>query len=77
MAVPSGRSAFTSAEALLADGQVKISLSPLPQPGNWLPLIAGERIVLALRFYETPLSAVASVLDGARLPVLKRIGCQS
>jgi hypothetical protein len=72
---PSGRSGFTSAEALVDGSQVRILLSAQPQPGNWLPVVTGDNPVLALRLYETPLSAVASALDSARLPEVRRIGC--
>jgi hypothetical protein len=74
---PSGRSGFTSAEALVEGAQVRILLSSQPQPGNWLPIAASDSPVLALRLYETPLSAVASALDSARLPEVRRIGCAS
>lgn len=74
---PSGRSGFTSAEALVEGAQVRILLSSQPQPGNWLPVAASDSPVLALRLYETPLSAVASALDSARLPEVRRIGCAS
>jgi hypothetical protein len=74
---PSGRSGFTSAEALVEGAQVRILLSAQPQPGNWLPVVTGDSPVLALRLYETPLSAVASALDSARLPEIRRIGCAS
>jgi hypothetical protein len=72
---PSGRSGFTSADALVEGMQVRILLSAQPQPGNWLPMVTDNTPVLALRLYETPLSAVASALDSARLPEVRRIGC--
>jgi hypothetical protein len=74
---PSGRGAFSSAEALVDGTQVRLRLSPQPQPGNWLPLPGKDAIVVALRFYETPLSAVAAALDTARLPGLVKTGCGS
>jgi hypothetical protein len=77
IASPGGRPGFTSAETVLDGSRTRIALSALPQTGNWLPLPADGAFVLALRFYDTPLSAVASVLDSARLPVLRRTGCQS
>jgi hypothetical protein len=72
---PSGRSGFTSADALVDGAMVRIFLSTQPQPGNWLPLTSGDNPVIALRLYETPLSAVASALDGSRLPNVRRTGC--
>jgi hypothetical protein len=73
----SGRSAITSAESLVDGQQVTVSLSNEPKPGNWLPLGGDQALVVALRFYETPLSAVAAGLDRSRLPSLRRIGCSS
>jgi hypothetical protein len=73
----SGRSAMTSAEALVERQRVSVALSSEPKPGNWLPLGGDQKLVLALRFYETPLSAVAAGLDRSRLPVLRRIACPS
>jgi hypothetical protein len=72
---PSGRSGFTSADSLVDGSLVRILLSAQPQPGNWLPLAPNDSPVIALRLYETPLSAVASALDGSRLPDVRRIGC--
>jgi hypothetical protein len=74
---PSGRSGFTSAEALVDGTNVRIQMSAQPQPGNWLPLAPGDSPVIALRLYETPLSAVASALEGSRLPDVRRLGCES
>jgi hypothetical protein len=73
----SGRSAMNSTEALVERQQVTISLSAEPKPGNWLPLASDQKLVVALRLYETPLSAVAAGLDRSRLPTLKRTGCPS
>jgi hypothetical protein len=74
---PAGRPGFTSAETVLDGSQMRIALSALPQTGNWLRLPVDGSFVLALRFYDTPLSAVASVLDSGRLPTLRRTGCAS
>jgi len=71
------RSGFTASEAVLERGTTRILLSTDPQPGNWLPLPIGEPFVVVLRFYDTPLSAVASVLDARRLPHLVKIRCAS
>jgi hypothetical protein len=77
IASPGGRPGFTSAETVLDGSGMRIALSALPQTGNWLPLPADGTFVLVLRFYDTPLSAVASVLDSNRLPILRRAGCPS
>lgn len=98
---PSGRSGFTSAEALVdvppseqgragsrpadgnpttagaaAAGRVAIALSAEPTAGNWLPLGGDERFILALRLYETPLSASVATLDAGGLPTIRRLGCR-
>jgi len=72
---PSGRSGFTSAEALHDGPRLAIQLSAAPQPGNWIPLIVDGRMVVALRFYDTPLSAEAAAPDAGRLPSIRRVGC--
>jgi hypothetical protein len=72
---PAGRMAFTSAEAIVEGGLTRITLSSTPESGNWLPLGDKERFIIALRFYDTPLSAIASVLEETRLPKLERLGC--
>jgi hypothetical protein len=73
----SRRSGFTSAEVALENGQTKIVVSPEPQPGNWLPTRGDTQFVIVLRFYDSPVSLVGSVLDIERLPSLRKIGCVS
>ncbi|MCA3564625.1 MAG: DUF1214 domain-containing protein [Methylocystis sp.] len=72
---PSGRSGFTSAEALSDGSRVAIQLSAAPQPGNWIPLAAGGRMVAALRLYDTPLSAETAAPGAGRLPSIRRVTC--
>lgn len=73
---PIGRSSFTSSEIIRhGDGGFAITLSPLPQAGNWLPTPSEGPFVLTLRFYETPLSATATVLEPRMLPQLRRVAC--
>ncbi len=74
-ASPSGRTGFTSAEALVEDGSIVVVLSPEPAAGNWMPLVGDEPMVLALRFYDTALSAAGAAIDARRLPALRRLGC--
>ncbi len=74
---PAGRPGFTSVETILEGAVTRIALSASPQTGNWLQIPPAGQFILALRFYDTPLSAVASVLDDARLPALRRVGCLS
>lgn len=72
------RHGFTSAELIYPHGRpVRIMLSPQAQPGNWLPLAGEGPIAITLRFYDTPLSASASVLDAKHVPDLVRMECTS
>ncbi|MGL4635854.1 MAG: DUF1214 domain-containing protein [Beijerinckiaceae bacterium] len=74
---PAARHGITSAEAVLESGQTRIQIAAAAQPGNWLPVEKSSPFVLVLRFYETPLSAVASVLDWSRMPRLSVLDCPS
>ena len=69
------RSGFTSSEVIQEGGGTRITISPEPQPGNWLPMKDDKTFVLVFRFYDSPLSTVGSVLDLERLPTLVRTGC--
>ena len=70
------RYGFTSAEILReTDGHFSIEIGPDPLAGNWLPSKAGQDFVLTFRFYETPLSATATLLDARAVPVLSKTGC--
>jgi hypothetical protein len=76
-ASPAGRNGFTSSEILRsADGGFAIVLSHDARPGNWLPLVRGERFSLNLRLYETEFSAAAASFDPASLPVILRGSCR-
>lgn len=72
-----GRSGFTSAEIVRShDGAFTIEIGPDPLSGNWLPTSrSGEAFELALRFYETPLSATATQFDARSIPILRRLEC--
>jgi hypothetical protein len=73
---PVQRNGFTSSEVLRFAGEpVSIEISARPMPGNWLPSPENGRFVLALRLYETPLSATATVLEPRHVPTLERSGC--
>jgi hypothetical protein len=76
VANPAGRLVLTAAEAV-GGADSGVAVSQEPQPGNWLPLGSMDRFVLVLRLYDTPLSALASALDGARLPLIERRSCAS
>ena len=71
-----GRYGFTSAEILRdGDGRFEISVARGVQPGNWLQPGAQKRFLLALRLYDSPVSATASALERAALPVITRGEC--
>jgi hypothetical protein len=71
-----GRHGFTSAEIIRTGAKpLDIVIGPDPLPGNWLPAPRDNAFVLTLRFYETPLSATATILDAATMPLLERVRC--
>jgi hypothetical protein len=70
------RNGFTSAEILrAADGGFAISISRRARPGNWLPIGEAAKFILALRLYDTDLSAVAVALDESKLPRIIKVSC--
>jgi hypothetical protein len=70
------RYGFTSTEILReARGAFVISAARGVQPGNWLPLGGPDGFVLTLRVYDTPVSATASALRAASLPLIKKMSC--
>jgi hypothetical protein len=73
---PVQRSGFTSGEIIRFAGEpLAIEVSARPLPGNWLPAPENARFLLALRLYETPLSATATVLEPRHVPALERGAC--
>lgn len=58
-----------------SDGRAEIVASAEPVPGNWLPLAAGARFVLALRLYDTSLSMGDAMRD-MKLPAIRAEGCR-
>jgi hypothetical protein len=73
---PSDRTGFTSAEVLRnRNADFTIALGPDPQPGNWVPVTGQGPFVLALRLYETPVSASSKSTDANLLPRIERLGC--
>lgn len=70
------RYGFTSSEIVREpDGQFSIEIGPDPLAGNWLPSKLDQDFTLTFRFYETPLSATATVLEMHMVPVLTKTGC--
>ena len=73
---PTERTSFTSAQIIREQGgKFSIQIGPRPLAGNWLPSPDGRPFLLMFRFYETPLSASATVLDARIMPVLTRVEC--
>jgi hypothetical protein len=73
---PSDRSGFTSTEVLRErNADFSIALGADPQPGNWIPVTGQGPFVLALRLYDTPVSASSSSTDASLLPRIERTGC--
>ncbi|WP_288587424.1 DUF1214 domain-containing protein [uncultured Methylobacterium sp.] len=71
------RTGFTSTEVLRdRDGRFAVTLGPVVQPGNWLPMPAGEgSIRLVLRLYDTPVAASTGVLEREGVPSITREDC--
>ncbi len=77
IANPADRYAITSAELLRpSDGPAAISVGSEARSGNWLPVGAATPFVLALRLYDTGLSAAGASLDAAAMPTIDRTGCR-
>jgi hypothetical protein len=77
IANPAERQGFTSSELLrTSDGQFEITLSRHARPGNWLPLDRTSKFILALRFYDSELSAPATALDAAHMPLIVKGRCE-
>jgi len=74
---PAQRYAFTSAEILRQSHEpVLINVATEARSGNWLPIGKAQPYVLALRLYDTGLSAVGSTFDAATLPRIQKLRCR-
>lgn len=70
------RQAFASSDVLrAADGAVQFVVAPSARAGNWLPSAPDAKFVLVLSFYDTPLAASASSIEGVELPAIVREAC--
>jgi hypothetical protein len=58
------------------DGRVRVQVAASAQGGAWLRLPGPGPFTLILRFYDTPVSATAALLDPASLPAIERVGCR-
>lgn len=71
------RLAFTSAEILRQNHEpVLITVSTEARAGNWLPIGKAAPYVLALRLYDTGLSAVGSTFSATTLPRIEKVRCR-
>ncbi len=59
------------------DGAVAVHVGTGPAAGAWLRVPASAPFGLALRFYDTPLSAAIEQLPASALPAITRLGCAS
>jgi hypothetical protein len=74
---PAGRYGFRSSELVRsADGGFVVAVSASAHSGNWLPIGAAGRFGLALRLYDSPVSATAGAIDKAAMPRIARESCQ-
>jgi hypothetical protein len=75
IANPQNRYAYASPSvAHNPDGTFTITVSPHPQPGNWLNPGETKNIVLLTRIYEPSAEAAANPA-GLKLPAITRTGC--
>lgn len=71
------RYGFRSSEIVRsADGSFDIAVSARAHPGNWLPIGNRNRFALALRLYDSPVSATAGAIEKAAMPRIARESCQ-
>jgi hypothetical protein len=76
IANPAQRYGFTSAEVVRpSQAPLVISVASEARSGNWLPIGTAGPYVLALRLYDTGLSAVGSSFEATTLPKIQKIRC--
>jgi hypothetical protein len=75
---PVARSHTTSARILRdEEGNMRITLSREPQPGNWLIMPATRPFQIVFRLYDTPVSGTLSWVTDGSLPTIRRGACRS
>ncbi|CAH1653997.1 conserved hypothetical protein [Hyphomicrobiales bacterium] len=75
--LPLERASFTDSEIVRPeDGQLSMTASATPEPGNWLPLPASGRFQFRLRLYDTPISSQTGETRAANLPRIARLDCR-
>jgi hypothetical protein len=77
-AAPDLRRDFTNAELTHdSNGHFRVAVSSEVQPGDWLPLGAGDgRFSLVLAIYDTTLDALTGGHSVPDLPEIERTGCR-
>ncbi len=67
---------LTSSEVVRdSSGGFVIDVAASARPGNWLPVAPGQPFALALRLYDTVVSAAANTLDAGMMPSIRRGRC--
>lgn len=70
------RYGFRSSEILRgADGGFAIAVSANAHAGNWLPIGSNGRFALALRLYDSPVSATAGAIEKDAMPRIVKESC--
>jgi len=71
------RYGFRSSEIVRdADGGFVIAVSASAHSGNWLPIGSTDRFALALRLYDSPVSASAGAIEKSAMPRVARDSCR-
>ena len=75
IANPADRYSFNSTEMTrMPDGSFTVRISPVAQPGNWIPVSGSNAFYLLLRLYNAAPS-LSNDLGGAALPSVTRRAC--
>lgn len=75
MVNPAHRSGFQSREILRKpDGRFSIIVSPVVEPGNWLPTARVVKLQLVLRLYDTPLTTTTEFVN-IDMPTIDKVRC--
>ncbi|WP_158818712.1 DUF1214 domain-containing protein [Methylocapsa sp. S129] len=74
---PAARYGFRSSEIVRdADGGFVIAVAASAHSGNWLPIGSEGRFALALRLYDSPVSATAGAIEKTAMPRISRESCR-
>jgi len=70
------RYGFTSQEITRhADGSFEVVVAPRARSGNWLPTGGMDRVILAMRFYDTPVGAASRIGRESPMPSISESAC--